>query len=523
MTDLLMPCANGRRLVALVACVLIPLLHVPSAGADADRTRLTGLRAGPHPVGFEVRAIVDPTRHVDSTSTGTPLGMALWYPAAARPNGSQALTTLDYRLLQFATPLGERERQMFEAEEAGALPVWRHVGIVELTDAQALASIRTAGIAVRDTPPRPGRYPVVVVLGGQYYLSTTAEFLASHGFIVVSAFRFSDRRNEVGTSEFSWYIENSVRDAEFALNALQDHPLADTTSVAAIGHGGGGIQAMLFAMRNRHVRSLVTIDASIFSSRSQTRSLPFYSPRLLRVPFLYIATSAAIAGQDQFEDFAAMKFSKRYEVVLKDADIRHHDLSDLGRAVTAPLQIRGAAQDVVQQTYADVHEMARRFLQVQAAGAPSEAAGFAAWVASAGETDRYAVTAHPRLEPAPTVVEIEQTLGPNTSALLRDAHVRDPEAPLFQAANLIRLVRKALARRDDATAIGLADFGAGIHPQSPQLMELKSQLLETSGHLEQARTVATACVAMPTGNDWRASIAVRLCADRVRRLSGAGN
>lgn len=464
MTHWMLPRERCRRLVVLVACVLTPLLHVPSAAADAERTRVTGLRTGPHPVGFEVRAIVDPTRHVDSSSTGTPLGMAMWYPAAARPNGSQALTTLDYRLLQFATPLGERERQLFETDEASALPVWRHIGIVDLTDAQALASIRTAGIAVRGAPPRPGRYPVVVILGGQYYLSTTAEFLASHGFLVVSAFRFSDRRNEIGTSEFSWYLENSVRDAEFILDALQDHPLADTTSVVAIGHGGGGIQAMLLAMRNRHVRSLVTIDSSIFSSRSQTRSLPFYSPRLLRVPFLYIATSSAIAGQDQFEDFAAMKFSKRYQVVLKDADIRHHDLSDLGRAVTAPLQIRGAAQDVVQRTYADVHEMALRFLQEQPAGAQSDDSRFSAWLTSAGATGPYAVTVHPRVEPAPTVVEIEDTLGPSTSALLRDAHARDPEGPLFQSASLMRLVKKALARRDVATATALADFGTATHP-----------------------------------------------------------
>ena len=52
--------------------------------------------------------------------------------------------------------------------------------------------------------------------------------------------------------------------------------------------------------------------------------------------------------------------------------------------------------------------------------------------------------AHPRVEPAPTVVEIEQTLGPHTPALLRDAHARDPEAPLFQPADLLRIARKAL-------------------------------------------------------------------------------
>ena len=69
-----------------------------------------------------------------------------------------------------------------------------------MTDAQARASLHTGGIAVRAAPARPGRYPVVVVLGGPYYLGTTAEFLASHGFLVVAPVRFSDRANEVGTA-----------------------------------------------------------------------------------------------------------------------------------------------------------------------------------------------------------------------------------------------------------------------------------------------------------------------------------
>ena len=498
------------------------MLHAAQAVAETDGTRLTGLRAGPYAVGFEVRQTVDPTRHVAATRAGTALGVAVSYPAAERPNHGQPLTTLDYRLLQFAAPLSERERQLFEADEASALPVWRHVGIVDMTDAQARASLRTGGIAVRAAPARPGRYPVVVVLGGPYYLGTTAEFLASHGFLVVAAFRFVDRTNEVGTGAFSWYLENSVRDAEFALSTLRDDPLADTSTVAAVGHGGGGMQAMLFAMRNRRVRALVNIDAGNFSSRSRARDLAFYSPRLLRIPFLYMATAATKAGQDQYEDLAAMKFSERYEVILENGDIRHHDLSDLGRAVTAPMQIRGAAQDDVQRAYADIHEMMLRFLE-QGTDATSAATGFATWMTAAHAPGRYAVTRHPRVEPAPTVVEIEQTLGPHTPALLRNAHEQDPEAPLFQPADLLRVVRKALTNGDFATAIALTDFGAALHPASPQLAELKSQALESGGRVEEARAVAAACAAMPTSNDWRAGVAVKTCADRLKRLSSRAN
>ena len=71
-----------------------------------------------------------------------------------------------------------------------------------------------------------------------------------------------------------------------------------------------------------------------------------------------------------------MKFSERYEVILENPDIRHHDLSDLGRAVTAPMRIRGASHRTVQRTYADIHEMMLRFLREQGTGASSAATGF---------------------------------------------------------------------------------------------------------------------------------------------------
>ncbi len=506
-------------LSALAAWLLIAALNVGPAGAETGPTRLTGLRTGPHAVGFEVRTTIDRTRQVDTTGAGTPVGVAVWYPAAARPAGSRAMTAIDYQLLQFATPLGERERQLFAADAASELTAWRHIGIVEMTEAQAHQSLHAGGVAVRGAPPLRGRHPVVVVLGGQYYLSTTAEFLASHGFLVVAAFRFSDRSNEVGSSGFSWYLENSVRDAEFALSTLQDDRRADTSAVAAIGHGGGGIQAMLFAMRNRRVRALVALDAAIFSARSGTRGLPFYSARLLRVPFLYVATPSTRAGQDQFEDFEKMTFSARYEVIVKDADVRHHDLSDLGRAVTAPLQIRGAPQQAVQRTYAEIHDMALRFLQEQVAGAPSSAEPFPAWLARAQIDGRYTVTAFPHLQPAPTVVEVEQTLGPGTPALLRAARARDPEAPVFEAESLLRLARKALAAGDFATSIAVAEFGAATHPARPQFLELQGAGLEGSGSWERARAVTAACTALPPGNDWRTGLAIGRCAERAKRLA----
>jgi hypothetical protein len=54
-----------------------------------------------------------------------------------------------------------------------------------------------------------------------------------------------------------------------------------------------------------------------FAGRSSTRTeaarVPFYRPRLLRSPYLYVATAETRKSQDQFEDFLGMPFSRRFE------------------------------------------------------------------------------------------------------------------------------------------------------------------------------------------------------------------
>ena len=499
----------------LVAVWMLSVTAASGQPPDTTGTRLAGVRVGPYAVGFEIRQGLDATRPINQTDGGTRIGIATWYPARANRASANAITTLEYRLLGFTNP-GQQQQRDFEDDEVNAMLSWRHIGIVEMTRDQARASLHTRGVAVRGAPAADGRFPVVVVLGGHHYLSTTAEILASHGFLVVAAFRYADQSNEIGTSGLGWYLENSVRDAEWALNETRTHPNADVRHVSAIGHGGGGMIAMLLAMRNRHIGALVNIDAGNFSNRSRIRDNPLYSARLMRAPYLYIATADTRKSQDQFEEFQSMAFSERFEVTLGGSEIRHHDLSDYGRAVTAPLDIRGAAQADVQQRYVDVHEMAVRFLLERSGRGPTGAIPFAEWL-KAQNGPRYAVTATAGTEPAPTLVRVLEAMDGTTVTTLRDARHRDPEAPLFQPASLARIVAKALATGDLQLALGLADFAVDVHPGEPVLQELKSRVLDARGDVADAVRVATACAAMTADNDWQASGAIARCKERAER------
>lgn len=497
---------------ALAACAAMPA--TTPRRTDTDGTRAAGLRLGSHAVGFEVRRLTDVTRRINARGEGTEIGVAVWYPARPPASGAVRVSSLDYRLLAVRNARNAARRAAFTDDEVDMLTGWRHVGVVALTRDQARASLDTTGIAVRDAPAAAGRFPIVIVAGGPFYLSTTAEALASHGFLVAAPFRFERQSNEIETRAFTAYLENSVRDAEWALADLRSHPHADARFVGAVGHGGGGMQAMLLAMRNRAVRALVNIDAGNFSTRSEPRRVPFYAPRALRVPYLYLATAETRRGQDLFDDFIAMDFAERFEVIVEPPAVKHHDLSDIGRGVTAPLGLRGDDGPRVQEMYSDVQEMTVRFLQ---AAVRSELAPLRDWLGSRKEAGTFDVVYRPGKEPAPTVVAVLDTLGASTGQTLTDARARDPEAPLFQVDQLARIVAAALEAGELETADAVSALALQWRPD-PILAELRSRTLERRGDASKAAEVARACAAMEATN-WRPALAVEQCRQRSLRLT----
>jgi pimeloyl-ACP methyl ester carboxylesterase len=325
------------------------------------------------------------------------------------------------------------------------------------------------------------------VLGGPWYLSTTAEILASRGYLVAAPVRFTDISEPVPTLDYRWSVERSTRDAEWILAELARDPAADTARVAALGHGGGGMQALVLAMRNPAIRSVVNIDAGNFSKRTNPGQLAFYHPRLLRVPYLNILTAATRQDLDLYSDFESMRFSRRHEVILPDPALRHHDLSDVGRGVSAVLGIRGEPQQMVLRAYADVQQAIVRFL--------------------GGDTTIGAV--RPAVDPAPTTVEVLDSLSDATPQSLRDAHRRDPEAPVFGEDDLRRILEAARGR--PTLAAGLASFALELHPKS-------YVLYRTAAESANSADLYRRCAALdPPQNDWRAGIAFNACRERAAR------
>lgn len=477
--------------------MLRPVLAVALVACAHAADLWNGLPAAPHAAGFRLERTVDRLRHIDARTSGTPLGLAIWYPA--RPASGTPLTQMDYRLLARAQTPNAAEVAALLDEQARMMVAWRHVGIVPLTLDQARAALRAPGRAVRGATPVEGRFPLIVILGGPYYLSTTAEFLAANGNIVVAPVRFEDVANEVPALSYQASVENAVRDAEWALHVLSSHPAVDSTRISALGHGGGGMQALMLAMRNRSITAVANVDSANFSQRTNPSQLPFYSPRALRVPYLNLLTAATKRSSDLYADFEAMRFSRRYEVVLREEDLRHHDLSDIGRGVTAALGLRGDPANMVLRTYANVQTMLAGFYR-----APQT------WP----EAERYSAVIRGAIPPAPETMDLIRAMGADTARLLSEARTRDPHSPLFDEDSLSQVL--AATRKHPPVTAAVARFVLEVHPNSLPLHVAAADALSAAGLKEAAVDVIRRCLALPTpANDWRAAAARTSCREHL--------
>ena len=119
---------------------------------------------------------------------------------------------------------------------------------------------------------------------------------------------------------------------------------------------------------------------------------------------------------------------------------------------------------------------------------------------------------------APTTEATLASLSAQTAVALDDARRRDPEARVFRADNLGRIVAKALATSRFEIAEAIAEVASRIYPDSMPLLDARSEAREGRGDRDGATKLAARCAMSSPGNDWRASAAMARCRERLGRL-----
>jgi hypothetical protein len=142
----------------------------------------------------------------------------------------------------------------------------------------------------------------------------------------------------------------------------------------------------------------------------------------------------------------------------------------------------------------------------------------AAYLRTRAPARSFTIATYPAVRPAPTVEATLAALNEQTAATLAEARNRDPDAPLFRADNLGRIVSRALAMGQFAIAEAIAGFALGVHPGSLPFLDYRSEAREGQGDIVGAADLAGACAASSSNDDWRASAAIARCRDRLERL-----
>jgi len=333
-----------RTSAVATACAVI-LSGSPIARA---RTLWGGLEAGAHVVGYRSRVEIDPLRSsLDGKTAGRAVIVQAWYPAGPVENAPMRFrryvldeygtADADAAIAEFAEDLHDRGAGKDQVEGLLASPTRAH----------------------RDAPLAVGRFPLVLYFHtGAPSKSIQCEYLASHGFIVVStAVRGTFEKDlDVALSG----AETQARDLEFAAAWAARFWHLDGNAIGVVGMSFGGISELVFAERHPEVKALVSLDggAGSLSGAALVQESPYFETARLRAPMLLLYQP----GGADLTFLESLRYSER--TFARFPALHHQDFSGSGFFPRAP----SAADDSSEGPREDVNRLMCRFLLAHLAG-----------------------------------------------------------------------------------------------------------------------------------------------------------
>ena len=158
--------------------------------------------------------------------------------------------------------------------------------------------------AVRDAPPAPGRFPVVIYAPSFSAMSwenaDLCEYLASHGYVVMASPDMGATSREM-TADLAG-INAQAGDISFLIGYAQTLPNTDMSAVAVAGFSWGGISNLFAAARDNRIHALVALDGSMRYFPGLVKQAGDVHPEQMTIPLLYFA-QGEITLEDQARYF----------------------------------------------------------------------------------------------------------------------------------------------------------------------------------------------------------------------------
>jgi dienelactone hydrolase len=286
------------------------------------------LRSGSYGVGSKTLFRFDGSRTWLSADdrNGRPIRIQVWYPTLPTRT-RQRMSYGEYIHFPAPKPFAALEQVLEQRDETLAAQ--------SVAKGELPALLSTRMDARRDSPPVRGRFPTLFYFGGLNDTTTAgailAEYLASHGFVVVSVPLLGVTASDPSQHRTQSGLEATVRDAEFAWSVVRSETYADSTRLGVIGHSLGGIEAVLFAMRNANVRAVVALDGTYGFAGATEVLTNFYGYAPQRMTAALLDLRKAAGEQDTVLDLSALNdfhYAPRLRVTI--TKMHHSDFASFG-------------------------------------------------------------------------------------------------------------------------------------------------------------------------------------------------
>jgi len=303
---------------------LILLVSLLVSPAQAKSILWGNLEPGPYGVGFKTIEKYDYSRTLRAGADylGTPISgenarpilIGLWYPAVW-PDDALELVYGEY---VFPFPHDSTFYNFLAQLQQGEFGVLNYLaGGIAGADREALNIDMAAG---RDIPHAEGRFPLLIYFpharSGYYDNLIMCEYLASHGFVVVSTPSLAQALGNLPPDDA--YLETQVQDKAFAMANIRDLDFVDMNKLAVFGAGLGASEAILLRMRNYDIKAVACLGGTRtpLDYAEMARRNHFFNLQRMNVPLLYVHHGEGIPADLSLIDSCI--YAERYVAALSD-------------------------------------------------------------------------------------------------------------------------------------------------------------------------------------------------------------
>ena len=275
------------------------LLLTLNALGQAEYPLWKGIKPGNHNVGFKIIEFEDYSRTIASNSDKSnntepgqffPIQISIWYPTEEKWDRNGSLKFKDYF---YATAKKNTFQKLSGEQREEAMDIFFNFAKYGLgrefsrEEKEHIGNAPTA--AIRNAKPMNQKFPVLLAGhdGGVWKISTLSEYLASHGYVVVSTGLLS-QTSRMFRNNPQIAINRRIRTFEIVRAMLNQFEFMDENQIGLLGLNADGISTLLYQMKNMEAKAIANIDGwdGKNNGSEYINSSIYFNPTNINVPFL---------------------------------------------------------------------------------------------------------------------------------------------------------------------------------------------------------------------------------------------